>query len=137
MTPFGEEPEFRLHVFVEPPVALDENSNGPVRLVCISGGTVSGAVNGVILPGGTDWQNARPDGSTEIEARYLLELEDGARIELQSRGLRAAGAAGFWSSMWLRTLSPGHSGLNSGQFLGLGRKEADGVKISVFRLPAL
>ena len=58
----------------------------------ISGGRVSGRLQGTILPGGTDWQTVQGDGSVGIEARYLLELADGARIELQSRGLRANGA---------------------------------------------
>ncbi|MBK8631830.1 MAG: DUF3237 domain-containing protein [Sphingomonadales bacterium] len=137
MTPFGETAEFRLDVWVEAPVALDAQTNGPVRLVRISGGTISGALTGVILPGGTDWQSIRPDGTTEIEARYLLELSDGARVELQSRGLRAHGASGFWSSIWLRTPDSRHAALNDAQFLGKGRKEPQGVIIELFRLPAL
>lgn len=137
MTPFGQDAELRLDVWVEAPVALDAQTNGPVRLVRISGGTVSGSLSGVILPGGTDWQAIRPDGTTEIEARYLLELSDGARVELQSRGLREHGASGFWSSIWLRTPDARHSALNDAQFLGLGRKEPQGVIIDLFRMPAL
>ena len=81
--PFGEPPLFRLEVEVLPPEPLDPASGGRVRLVAIAGGRVSGGISGRIPPGGADWQSVRPDRTVEIEARYLLELEDGARIELQ------------------------------------------------------
>lgn len=137
MTPFGQPPLFRLEVEVSAPQALDAATMGPVRLVAITGGRVLGGLQGVILPGGTDWQEVRPDGSFGIEARYLLELDDGARIELQSRGQRGAGASGFWSSMWLRTADPRHGDLANGQFLALGRKTPRCVEMDVFALPAL
>ncbi len=134
MTPFGRPADFRLEVLVEAPLALDAESGGPVRLVRITGGTVSGALTGTVLPGGTDWQSLRNDGSIEIEARYLLELE-GGRVELQSRGLRAAGAAAFWSPIWLRTEAPALLALNATQYLGLGRKLERCVAIDVYALP--
>lgn len=92
MTPFGQEAAFQLEVEVLAPQALDPVSMGPVRVVSITGGRVLGRLEGTILPGGTDWQTVEADGSVGIEARYLLELTDGARIELQSRGRRGAGA---------------------------------------------
>ena len=137
MTPFGQAPAFRLEVEVRPPEPLDPASGGPVRLVAITGGRVSGQIEGAILPGGTDWQSLHEDGSIGIEARYLLELTDGTRIELQSRGTRGAGASGFWSSMWLRTTSSAHAELNRQQFLALGRKRESFVEIEVFALPEI
>jgi len=136
MTPFGLPPCFRLEVIVEAPLPLDGESGGPVRMVRITGGTVSGEINGTILPGGTDWQEVQADGSISIEARYLLELDDGSRIELQSRGLRAPDAGGFWSSMWLRTPASQHAWLNRAQFLALGRKVEGHVALEVYALPA-
>lgn len=137
MTPFGQEPLFRLEVEVCPPQALDPDSMGPLRLVAITGGRVLGALDGVILPGGTDWQELRADGTIAIEARYLLELADGARIELQSRGQRGATAKGFWSSIWLRSAAPQWAHLGQAQYLGLGRKLDHCVAIEVFALPGL
>ena len=136
MTPFGQEPLFRLEVDVLPPEPLDPASGGPVRLVSIAGGRVLGGLQGKILPGGTDWQTLRADGALEIEARYLLELEAGARVELQSRGLRAAGESGFWSSMWLRCEAEPYRWLNAVQFLASGRKLSSHVEIEVYTLPA-
>ena len=137
MTPFGQSPAFWLEVHVCPPEPLDPASGGPVRLVSITGGTVSGDLVGTILPGGTDWQAVQTDGSLTIEARYLLELNDGSRVELQSRGLRAAGAAGFWSSIWLHSEAPKHAVLNQMQFLAKGEKQPHAVVIEAFALPSL
>lgn len=137
MMPFGQPPVFRLEVEVRAPQALDPESGGPVRLVAITGGRVSGGLEGVILPGGADWQTLHEDGSIGIEARYLLELADGARLELQSRGLRGAGAGMFWSSIWLRTTSASHAGLNNRQFLALGAKRESFVEIEAFALPEI
>ena len=135
MTPFGQPPVFLLEIEVLGPQALDPASMGPVRLISISGGRVSGRLQGTILPGGTDWQTVQGDGSVGIEARYLLELADGARIELQSRGLRANGATAFWSSIWLRSADPAHAWVNGAQFIGLGRKLDGHVAIEAFALP--
>ena len=135
MTPFGRPAEFRLELEVQPPVSLDPAGDGPVRLVVIGGGRVAGAITGRVLPGGTDWQTIMNDGTVSIEARYLLQLDDGARIDLQSRGQRAAGASGFWSSIWLRTTDPRHRALTGRHYLGLGRKREGHVEIAAFAFP--
>ena len=135
MNPFGSPAAFQLAVDVEAPIALDQATAGPVRLIRISGGTVTGSLNGKIVRGGTDWQSVTPDGTASIEARYLLELADGAIVELQSRGKRTADATHFWSSIWLRTAAPAHQALNREQYLGYGVKRGGCVTIDVFRLP--
>lgn len=137
MTPFGQPALFRLEVEVLPPVALDPASMGPVRLVQVIGGRVKGALQGRILPGGADWQTLLPDGTIEIEARYLLELDDGTRIELQNRGRRAGPTGPFWSSIWLRSEASAYSHLNGTQFLALGSKREGSVEIEAFALPSL
>ena len=45
-------------------------------------------MNGRILPGGADWQIIRSDGAADIQARYTIESETGARILVSSEGLR-------------------------------------------------
>ena len=135
MTPFGQPASFRLEVEVIPPVALDQQSMGPVRLVQVTGGRVLGSLQGRILPGGADWQTLLPDGTIEIEARYLLELDDGARIELQNRGRRAGPTGPFWSSIWLRSEAPQYRHLNAAQFLALGTKREGFVEIEAYALP--
>ena len=45
-------------------------------------------LNGRILPGGADWQIIRADGAADIQARYTIESDGGARILVDSDGLR-------------------------------------------------
>lgn len=59
------------------------------RCIPITGGTVSGAYFGTVLPGGADWQQIRIDGSIDIDAQYILNLEDGL-VEVRSKGIRTA-----------------------------------------------
>lgn len=39
------------------------------------------------MPGGEDWQLTRPDGDTELYARYLLKTHDGHLIQVINRVL--------------------------------------------------
>lgn len=135
MTPFGKPAAFRLEIDVRPPEALDPVSGGPVRLVQVAGGRVSGALEGRILPGGADWQTLRSDGTIEIEARYLVELADGTRLEVLNRGLRAPGASGFWSSIWLRSEAPALAELTRTHFVAFGQKLPDCVAIEAYAPP--
>jgi len=62
---------------------------GGRRLIGILGGSVRGPkLNGRILPGGADWQIIRADGAADIQARYTIETDAGARILVASNGLR-------------------------------------------------
>ena len=64
---------------------------GERRVVGIRGGTVSGAkLSGRILPGGTDMQVMAADGSLDIHARYTLETDAGALVQVDSQGMRHA-----------------------------------------------
>ena len=48
----------------------------------------SGAkIKGEVLPGGEDWQLVRPDGDTELYARYLLKTDDGHVIQVINNAL--------------------------------------------------
>ena len=62
---------------------------GGRRVIPITGGKAQGPrLHGRILAAGADFQTLRSDGVTELEARYVLETEDGARIYIENRGLR-------------------------------------------------
>src|SRR5436305_10161589 len=62
---------------------------GHRRVVNLLGGAVSGAkLNGRILPGGADWQIMATDGALDIHARYTMESDAGALIQVDSRGVR-------------------------------------------------
>jgi hypothetical protein len=76
-------------VDVGPLVSLGDGPYGERRFVSIVGGHVTGpAMRGVVVPGGADWQVARADGVLDIDAHYSLLLDDGARVEIASVGMR-------------------------------------------------
>ena len=61
---------------------------GERRIIPITGGTFKGPnIEGIVVPGGADWQLTRPDGDVELYARYTLKTNDGALIQVQNRAL--------------------------------------------------
>jgi hypothetical protein len=63
---------------------------GSRRVVPILGGEALGPrIRGKILAGGADYQIVRPDGVTELHARYAIEIEDGQLIYVENSGLRS------------------------------------------------
>lgn len=87
--PFEHDYLCSLVVEVGPLVSLGVGPYGERRVVDIVGGRVEGAeMAGVVVPGGADWQIARADGVVDIEAHYSLALDDGARVEIVSSGMR-------------------------------------------------
>ncbi len=67
---------------------IGKSKYGERRLIPITGGTFKGpGIEGVVLPGGADWQLTRPDGDTELNARYTLKTNDGFLIQVINRVL--------------------------------------------------
>jgi len=80
---------FELDGVLEPTVVVGETPHGTRRMVPIRSGTIEGAtIRGKVLPGGADWQVLRGDGVAELHALYLLETDDGVRIQVENHGLR-------------------------------------------------
>lgn len=77
-----------LKVTVGPTLVLGAGSFGVRRTVAITGGAFSGAIAGRVLPGGADWQFVESDGTVFLEAQYVIETEDGTRIEVRNQGVR-------------------------------------------------
>jgi hypothetical protein len=71
-----------------PVIEIGMTPLGQRRMVPLLGGTVRGEFSGKVLPGGSDWQILRPDGTLEINARYIIETVEAERIEVQSAGMR-------------------------------------------------
>lgn len=72
---------------------LKPSGMGAVRAaVYAAEGTIEGPlIKGKVVPmSGGDWPLVRPNGVIDFDARYLLELEDGTIVYLQSRGYRWA-----------------------------------------------
>lgn len=140
---------FTARVRVAAPLELGTTHLGRRRVIPINGGTVEGPrLNGVVLPGGADWQIIRSDGTAELEARYTLRADDGALIAVVNRGLRhgpeavmrklAAGESVdpgsyyFRSSPMFETAAPAHHWLTQTVFVASGVRHPDLVEIHVY-----
>lgn len=56
-------------------------------IVPVSGGTYEGPkLKGTVLPGG-DWISRRPDGSSVLDVRIILQTDDAQKIYMQYRGI--------------------------------------------------
>ena len=132
-------------------VSLGAAPQGERRCVALLGGTVQGPeLSGTIVPGGTDWQWNRADGALEISAHYVIATPDGARIEVQSSGLRhgppevmARLARGedvpaheyfFRTALRFTTGAPAWAHLNKAMGLAVGRREARRVVLDFWRV---
>jgi hypothetical protein len=80
---------FRAQISLAAVQELGETPLGRRRIIPITGGTFEGArLRGKVLPGGADWQVIRGDGVADLDARYTLETDDGAKIYVRNRGYR-------------------------------------------------
>lgn len=82
---------FTLQVQASPLPAIGKTGKGVRRAIAITGGSFEGPnLRGSIVAGGYDWQLLRDDGVLEIDARYLLQADDGNVITVVNTGLRHA-----------------------------------------------
>ncbi len=66
---------------------------GHRRIIPVVGGTIHGAVDGEILPGGADWQLVRADGSIDVDGRYTARGRDGVLVYIHAVGVRSGDPA--------------------------------------------
>ncbi len=84
----SSQPIFHVHADLGEIVDAGTTPYGGRRTIEILGGRVSGRLNGKLLTGGADWQIIRSDGVTDVQARYVIETDDGHRVLVRSDGLR-------------------------------------------------
>jgi len=84
---------FELEAEIGPAVEFGETGGGLRRMVPILGGKVTGRLQAEVIPGGADWQTIRPNGVTDLWARYALRAADGGAIVVTNLGVRRASAA--------------------------------------------
>jgi hypothetical protein len=80
---------FSLAIKVGKPIVAGDLGHGVRRVIAVLGGEVRGpGMKGTIFPVGADFQTIRPNGLTELEAKYAFEMDDGAVIYIENIGVR-------------------------------------------------
>jgi hypothetical protein len=143
-------PVLHLEVEVAAPIEVGQLTSGLRRVVPITGGTVSGLFSGRVLPGGADMQLIRSETETEVEARYLLESDDGELVTVHNLGLRTGSAEDiarlrrdepvdpariyFRATPRFETASPRLARLTTHVFVGTGTRQPRSVTFDVFEV---
>ena len=144
-------PIFTIRAELETIMNLGRTPYGERRVIGILGGTVRGLkLNGRIVPGGADWQIVRSDGAADIQARYIIETDAGARILVSSEGLRHGSPAVmerlargdsvdpalyyFRTAMRFETADPSVDWLNRILALARGAREFRTVRLDVYEV---
>jgi len=148
---------FNLHLELGKPSDVGTvSAAGMRRVVPVTGGMLEGpgmpggaALKGKILPG-ADYQIIRPDGLTEIDAHYVVQLESGDLIYVTNRGMRhgppellAKLAAGekidqtkiyFHTIIAVETAAKSLDWMNKSIFVSTGERLPNEAVIHVYRL---
>jgi len=131
------------------PIGATPNGNRRVGLV--AGGKFEGPkLKGAVLPGGADWIIGRPDGSTTLDVRIVLETDDGATIGMTYRGMRHGPAAVmervnkgefvdpaeyyFRTAVAFETAAPKYDWLNRVIAIGTGSRPPEGPVYEIFEV---
>ena len=152
------EPVATLTVFVSSPVEAGEvtglNSRGRRRIIPITHGTVTGRINGRVMPGGADFQLVVSETCADLDARYMLELDDpewsGAHVFVQNRALRRGSAEDIArlvrgepvdpAAIYFRCVPtfevshPALTWMTENVFVGTGARYPNRVEIALFRV---
>ena len=147
----SDAPIFTVQAELDAILSLGNTPYGERRVIGIRDGTVSGPkLNGRILAGGADWQIVRADGAADIQARYTIETDKGARILVSSDGVRHGPSAVleslargdrvdpglyyFRTVMRFETADPAVDWLNRILALARGQREARSVRLDVYEV---
>jgi hypothetical protein len=142
---------FSLAIQIGAPIVAGDLGHGVRRIIPILGGEVRGEkVNGTIFPCGADFQVIRPNGFTELEAKYAFETDDGAVIYIENIGIRfgpkplldriAQGEIVDPALIYFRSVPRFETGaanyrwLMENLFIGVGARHPDRVEIEVHQV---
>lgn len=140
-----------LYVSIDPIREMGAGRAGHRRIIPIIGGTATGPrLNGKIMNLGADWQTIWENGVAELDARYAIETDDGALVEVQNYGYRhgpkevleaiGRGEDVDPATYYMRTQArlesgdPRYAWVNKTLFIGNGARKADQVVISLYAM---
>jgi len=144
-------PLFSMTLQVSGMQPIGATPNGNRRIGLVAGGAFEGArLKGTVLPGGADWIIMRPDGSTTLDVRLVLETDDGATIGMTYRGMRHGPPAVmdrlnrgdpvdpaeyyFRTAVAFETAAAKYDWLNRIIAVGTGRRPPEGPVYDVFEV---
>jgi hypothetical protein len=142
---------FSLAIEVGAPIVAGDLGHGVRRIIPILGGEVRGeGIKGTIFPVGADFQTIRPNGHTELEAKYAFQMDDGAIVYIENIGIRlgpkelldriAKGEAVDPALIYFRSVPKFETGaenyrwLMENLFVGVGARHPDRVEIAVHQV---
>ena len=143
-----------LSVSVAAPIEAGEvigvGTSGRRRIIPITGGTVRGRLSGRVLAGGADYQLIVSAMMTVLDARYLLELDNGAKVFVQNHALRRGSAEAIAklvkgepvdpAEIYFRCVptfevsDPALAWLTESVFVGTGARFPDRVELAFYRV---
>ena len=140
-----------LAIKVGAPIVAGDFGYGLRRIVPILGGDVRGeGIKGSIFPCGADFQTIRPNGLTELQAKYAFEMDDGAIVYIENIGIRfgpkqlldriAKGGNVDPALIYFRSVPKFETGaenyrwLMENLFVGVGARYPDRVEIDVHQV---
>jgi hypothetical protein len=142
---------FSLAIKVGAPIVAGDTGHGVRRVIPVLGGEVRGpGMKGTIFPVGADFQTIRPNGFTELEAKYAFEMDDGAVIYIENLGIRfgpkalldriAKGETVDPALIYFRSVPRFETGaenyrwLMENLFIGVGARHPDRVELDVHQV---
>ena len=142
----SSEPMFRIRARLADVLSLGTTPFGERRIINIVGGEVDGTkLRGKVLPGGADWQMI--DGIADIQGRFTIETETGARVVVDCRDVRHCPPdvlaklrqgegvdPGLRTVMRFETSAASAAWLNHVLALARGTREPNGVRLDVYEL---
>ncbi|GAA1596324.1 DUF3237 family protein [Leucobacter chromiireducens] len=141
-SPLSLKPACQIAVTLGAPLTFGVTRDGERRVTPILGGTLLGigesfaGLRAAVLPGGSDRQLVRADGTVEIDARYEARTDAGELIGIHASGIRRATPDGVYFRAVLRfeAASATWAALQDAVFLADGAREANAVRHTVFRV---
>src|SRR3979490_3006050 len=142
---------FSLAIKVGAPIVAGDLGYGLRRIVPILGGEGRReGITGTIFPCGADFQIIRPNGFTELEAKYAFQMDDGAIVYIENIGIRfgpkpaldriARGEIVDPALIYFRSVPKFETGsekyrwLMENLFIGVGARHPDRVVIDVHQV---
>ncbi len=121
-------------------VIVGDTFDGYLKVIPITGGTVSGKISGTIVPGGADWNTSLKNNHAHVFAKYMFKTDDGEYITIENEGFfnRESGQTIKTVPKFSAREESKYNWINHGVYVGgLKRKEdhhCRAVEITIYRL---